>query len=87
MSDKTKKLLETYLELTKIINGYLIIEFRNKHQVYPRYINRILSDIGKRLHINQRISPHKWRHTYATMCLQNGVNLEFVRKTLGHSNL
>jgi site-specific recombinase XerD len=55
--------------------------------MYPRYINQILSDIAKTLSINQSISPHKWRHTYATMCLQNGANLEFVRKTIGHSNL
>lgn len=87
ISDKTKKILEEYLPLLEIKYGYIIIEFRNKKQVYPRYVNRILSDIAKILRIHQSISPHKWRHTYATMCLQNGANLEFVRKTLGHSNL
>lgn len=87
ISDKTKKLLETYLDVSKIKYGNIIIEFRKRKKVYPRYINRILSDIAQKLSINQSISPHKWRHTYATMCLQNGANLEFVRKTLGHSNL
>jgi len=87
ISDKTTQLLTEYKKLLNRNYGALIIEFRNDKKVIPRYINHILSDIAKTLNITQSISPHKWRHTYATMCLQNGANLEFVRKTLGHSNL
>jgi site-specific recombinase XerD len=87
VSEKTTKILTEYINLLNRKYGALIIEFRNNKKVIPRYINRILSDIAKTLKISQSISPHKWRHTYATMCLQNGANLEFVRKTLGHSNL
>jgi site-specific recombinase XerD len=87
ISEKTSEILTEYIKLLNRKNGPLIIEFRTYEQVIPRYINRILSDIAKALKITQSISPHKWRHTYATMCLQNGANLEFVRKTLGHSNL
>jgi site-specific recombinase XerD len=87
ISQKTTELLQEYIKVLHRKYGALIIEFRNDKKVIPRYINRILSDIAKTLNITQSISPHKWRHTYATMCLQNGANLEFVRKTLGHSNL
>ena len=87
ISEKTSDILTEYIKLLNRKYGPLIIEFRTNEKVIPRYINRILSDIAKTLNISQSISPHKWRHTYATMCLQNGANLEFVRKTLGHSNL
>ncbi|AIO18827.1 Tyrosine recombinase XerC [Candidatus Izimaplasma bacterium HR1] len=87
ISQKTSEILEEYLKLLNRKYGLLIIEFRTEGKIYPRYVNHLLSDIAKTLNINQSISPHKWRHTYATMCLQNGANLEFVRKTLGHSNL
>lgn len=87
ISQKTSDILVEYIKLLNHKKGALIIEFRNNEKVILRYINRILSDIAKKLEISQSISPHKWRHTYATMCLQNGANLEFVRKTLGHSNL
>ncbi len=87
LSTKTTEVLQEYIKRLERKNGYLIIEFRTKQKILPRYVNRILSDIAKTLKITQSISPHKWRHTYATMCLQNGANLEFVRKTLGHSNL
>ena len=87
VSDKTIEILREYLKLLNHKYGTLIVEFRTQGKVYPRYINHLLSNIVKILNIHQSISPHKWRHTYATMCLQNGANLEFVRKTLGHSNL
>lgn len=87
ISDKTSTILKDYINLLNRKYGVLIVEFRTGESVYPRYINHLLSDIAKTLKIKQSISPHKWRHTYATMCLQNGANLEFVRKTLGHSNL
>lgn len=87
ISQKTADILTEYIKLLNRKFGVLIIEFRNHKKIIPRHINKILSDIAKTLNISQSISPHKWRHTYATMCLQNGANLEFVRKTLGHSNL
>jgi len=86
-SQKTNDILTEYIKFLNRKKGPLIIEFRNNEKVILRYINRILSDIAKKLEITQSISPHKWRHTYVTMCLQNGANLEFVCKTLGHSNL
>lgn len=37
--------------------------------------------------INKDISTHTARHTYATtVALENGVPLETVSKTLGHTN-
>lgn len=32
-------------------------------------------------------SPHTLRHTYATLCLDKGLSLTFVRDNLGHSNI
>lgn len=34
-----------------------------------------------------KLSPHKFRHTYATMLLKNGANIGVVRQLMGHSSL
>jgi site-specific recombinase XerD len=47
----------------------------------------ILERIGKKAGISERLSAHKLRHTYATMSLKHGNNLEYIRITLGHSDI
>jgi len=39
------------------------------------------------LKIEENITPHKWRHTFATNFLNRGGNLETLRLLLGHANL
>jgi integrase/recombinase XerD len=35
----------------------------------------------------ENVSPHTFRHSFAVYCLKNGMNLENLRRILGHSNL
>jgi integrase/recombinase XerD len=39
------------------------------------------------LNITTSISPHKWRHTFATRFRSQGGNLEVLYALLGHQNL
>jgi site-specific recombinase XerD len=57
---------------------------------YPLTIGRvqkILEKIGKHAGISQRLSPHKLRHSFATLSLKYGSNLEYLRRTLGHTDI
>jgi integrase/recombinase XerD len=42
---------------------------------------------GPRRGTSHASRPHTLRHTYATLCLRDGNNLEYVRITLGHTNI
>ena len=50
-------------------------------------IQHILQVLGRKAGIGKRLSPHNLRHTYATMCLKNGNNLEYLRIALGHTDI
>jgi len=60
------------------------------HDGYPltgTRIQKILERVGKQAGLSQRLSAHKLRHTFATMSLKYGSNLEYIRIMLGHSDI
>lgn len=50
-------------------------------------MNRYLKEIATICKINKHLTMHTARHTYATVCLSQGVSLKNVSKMLGHASV
>lgn len=50
-------------------------------------MNRYLKEIAEICKINKHLTMHGLRHTYATLCLSQGVSLKNVSKMLGHASV
>lgn len=76
VEDRPEPRTDNRLFLT--VDGYLLTGGR---------VQKILERIGRRAGIKTRLSPHKLRHSYATLSLRHGANLWYVRRTLGHTDI
>lgn len=64
---------------------YLFEEADGNH-ISTNAVSMVVKRIAAHLNI-KGLSPHKFRHTYATMLLKNGANIGAVRLLMGHSSL
>ena len=73
-------------EFLKYPSDYLILS-KTGRILNTREVRNIINRIKVKAGISISISPHTFRHTFATHMLNEGADLRTVQELLGHSNL
>lgn len=61
-------------------------ERRPYRQMNNASIRKVFKDIGLKTDIDESVHPHRFRHTMATLAMDNGIQLGDLQQLLGHSN-
>ncbi len=93
VSDINKKCINRYLLNSRsklnINPKYSDILFlnRNGSRLTRAMIFTIVKNLAKKSNINKIISPHTFRHSFATHLLENGADLKTIQQLLGHESI
>lgn len=60
---------------------------RNGRNISRVMIFNIVNELAKKNNIKKKISPHTFRHSFATHILENGADLRTIQQMMGHENI
>ena len=84
-----KKYNDKYRKLIKVKEGnegYLFLNRRGS-KISRNMIFIIIKNISKKIFLNKKISPHTFRHSFATHLIEGGADLRAVQEMLGHESI
>lgn len=93
ISETTMKFINHYknfdrkhLTIQKNYEDTLFLNRRGK-QLTRAMIFTIIKELAIKINLNKAISPHTFRHSFATHLLENGADLRAIQLMLGHESI
>ena len=93
LSKSVEREIQKYIEKTrstlkiKAGNENFIFLNRRGSKLTRVMIFLIIKDLARKIDLKKKISPHTFRHSFATHLIEGGANLRAIQEMLGHESI
>ena len=85
-NDKVSRLLKEYIEICGSDNDWVFVnKLGNRYS--EQSVRSVINDYAEAAGAGMHITPHMFRHTFATALMDENVNIRYIQQLLGHSSI